>query len=91
MEQDQQHNDEVEQQDPARQSESAEGENAAEASEEVPEGVSGEGATPLGSSDQYSSAPGPHGLGAVTDDPDGDDESPGLAPLEDSADEEIVK
>ena len=65
-----------------KQPESAEGERAAELSEEIPEEVSGEGATPLGSSDQYSSAPGPHGLGPITDDPDSDDESPGLAPLE---------
>ncbi|MBA2763198.1 MAG: hypothetical protein H0U42_00730 [Thermoleophilaceae bacterium] len=65
-----------------KQPESAEGEQAAELSEEMPEEVSGEGATPLGSSDQYSSAPGPHGLGPITDDPDSDDESPGLAPLE---------
>lgn len=66
----------------AQQPESAEGEQASEVSEEMPEEVSGEGATPLGSSDQYSSAPGPHGLGPITDDPDGDDESPALAPLE---------
>lgn len=66
------------------QPESAEGEQAADVSEEIPEEVSGEGATPLGSSDEYSEAPGPHGLGPVTDDPDSDDESPGLAPLEEA-------
>lgn len=68
-----------------QQPESAEGEQASEVSEEMPEEVSGEGATPLGSSDQYSSAPGPHGLGPVTDDPDDEDDSPGLAPLEKEA------
>lgn len=32
-------------------------------SKRMPEAVSGEGATPLGSTDQLSDAPGPHGLG----------------------------
>ena len=41
--------------------ESAEGEDASELSEEVPEEVSGEGETPLGGTDQHSDAPGPHG------------------------------
>jgi hypothetical protein len=41
--------------------ESAEGEEAEELSEKVPEEVSGEGKTPLGDSDEHSDAPGPHG------------------------------
>lgn len=65
-----------------RQPDSAEGEKAAAASEEVPEEVSGEGATPLGSSDEHSSAPGPHGLGPLNPDAPEPEESPGLAPLE---------
>jgi len=40
---------------------SAEGEKSSEASEEVPEEVSGEGDTPLGATDEHSDAPGPHG------------------------------
>jgi hypothetical protein len=64
------------------QPESAEDEEAAEVSQEMPEEVSGEGATPLGSSDDHSEAPGPHGLGPVTDSGE-EDPSPGLAPLED--------
>lgn len=39
------------------------GERARKASERTPEELSGEGATPLGSTDQHSDAPGPHGLG----------------------------
>lgn len=42
---------------------SAESGRAEELSERVPEPLSGEGATPLGSTDQHSDAPGPHGLG----------------------------
>lgn len=61
---------------------SAENEEAAEVSEEMPEEISGEGATPLGSSDDHSGAPGPHGLGPVSDSGE-EDSSPGLAPLED--------
>jgi len=40
---------------------SAEGEKSSEASEKVPEEVSGEGDTPLGATDEHSDAPGPHG------------------------------
>ena len=40
---------------------SAEGEEASELSEKVPEEASGEGGTPLGGTDQHSEAPGPHG------------------------------
>jgi hypothetical protein len=39
----------------------AESEDASELSAEVPEKASGEGDTPLGSSDEHSEAPGPHG------------------------------
>jgi hypothetical protein len=39
----------------------AEDEKASELSEKVPEEASGEGDTPLGSSDEHSEAPGPHG------------------------------
>jgi len=63
---------------------SAEGEEAAEVSEGLPEEVGGEGATPLGSSDDHSGAPGPHGLGRLTE--SDEEESPGLAPLEDEPD-----
>ena len=41
--------------------ESAEDEESAELSEKMPDEVSGEGDTPLGSSDEHSEAPGPHG------------------------------
>ena len=40
---------------------SAEGEKSSELSEEVSEDLSGEGDTPLGSTDEHSEAPGPHG------------------------------
>lgn len=43
--------------------ESAESEKSSEVSEEVPEKLSGEGGTPLGSTDEHSEAPGPHGTG----------------------------
>lgn len=43
--------------------ETAEPERAEEISRRVPETVSGKGRTPLGSTDQHSDAPGPHGLG----------------------------
>jgi len=39
----------------------AEDEDEARESEALPESVSGEGETPLGSSDQHSDAPGPFG------------------------------
>ncbi len=45
------------------QPESAEGETGSEISEEVPEEASGEGDTPLGSSDEHSDAPGETGTG----------------------------
>jgi len=41
--------------------ESSEGEKASKVSEKVPEEVSGDGATPLGGTDEHSDAPGPHG------------------------------
>lgn len=63
---------------------SAEGEEAARVSEDLPEEVGGEGATPLGSSDEHSGAPGPHGLGRLTESEE--EGSPGLAPLEDEPD-----
>jgi hypothetical protein len=47
------------------QPDSAEPDEAGELSEQVPEEVSGEGETPLGSSDEHSEAPGPHGTGEV--------------------------
>jgi hypothetical protein len=56
--------------------ESAEGKDSEEVSEKVPESISGEGATPWGSSDEHSDAPGPHGTGEVYprgDRPEGDD------------------
>lgn len=43
--------------------ETAEPPEAEELSEKVPEEVSGKGDTPLGSTDQHSDAPGPHGTG----------------------------
>jgi hypothetical protein len=43
--------------------ETAEPPEAEELSEKVPEEASGEGDTPLGSTDQHSDAPGPHGTG----------------------------
>jgi hypothetical protein len=71
--------------DEAGQPHSAEDQASAELSEEVPEEASGEGATPLGSSDDHSAAPGPHGLGPLPE-ADGEEDSPGLAPLEEDAD-----
>ena len=44
---------------------SAEPEEAEEASRKVPEEVSGEGATPLGGTGEHSEAPGPHGTGEI--------------------------
>lgn len=41
----------------------AENEDEAKRSEDLPESVSGKGDTPLGSSDQHSDAPGPFGTG----------------------------
>lgn len=41
--------------------ESAEGDKSEKLSEKVPEELSGEGDTPLGSTDEHSDAPGPHG------------------------------
>lgn len=64
------------------QPESAEGPDAAEASEELGEEVGGEGATPAGSTDQHSDAPGPHGLGPLTEDPEGEQAEGRIAPLE---------
>lgn len=43
------------------QPESAEGQDAEEVSDKVPDEVSGEGETPLGGTDEHSEAPGPHG------------------------------
>jgi hypothetical protein len=43
--------------------ETAEPPEAEELSENVPDKASGEGDTPLGSTDQHSDAPGPHGTG----------------------------
>jgi hypothetical protein len=43
--------------------ETAEPPEAEKLSEKVPEEASGEGDTPLGSTDQHSDAPGPHGTG----------------------------
>jgi hypothetical protein len=40
---------------------SAEGETSSELSDDMPDEVSGEGDTPLGSTDEHSEAPGPHG------------------------------
>jgi hypothetical protein len=62
------------------QPESAEDEAAADVSEDLPAEAGGEGATPLGSSDEHSEAPGPHGLGPVAGGEE--EEDPGLAPLE---------
>jgi hypothetical protein len=64
------------------QPDSAEGEQASSASEAVPEELSGEGATPLGSSDEHSDAPGPHGLGPLNPDAPEPDDDPRIAPLE---------
>lgn len=64
------------------QPDSAEGEKASAASEAVPEELSGEGATPLGSSDEHSAAPGPHGLGPLNPDAPEPDDDPKIAPLE---------
>lgn len=64
------------------QPESAEGEDAASVSEAVPEEIGGEGATPAGSSDEHSSAPGPHGLGPLNDEDSEPSDDPHLAPLE---------
>ena len=44
-------------------SETAEPPEAEKLSENVPEEASGEGDTPLGSTDQHADAPGPHGTG----------------------------
>lgn len=41
--------------------ETAESEESDKVSEKVPDEVSGEGATPLGGTDEHSEAPGPHG------------------------------
>jgi hypothetical protein len=65
-----------------RQPKSAEGPEAAEVSEGLGEDVGGEGATPVGSSDQHSAAPGPHGLGPLTDDPEAEEAEGRVAPLE---------
>ena len=46
---------------PDEEVDSAEGEDASELSEKVPDEVSGEGGTPLGGTDEHSDAPGPHG------------------------------
>jgi hypothetical protein len=43
--------------------ETAEPQEAENLSEKVPDEASGEGDTPLGSTDQHSDAPGPHGTG----------------------------
>jgi len=40
---------------------SAESEKSSKLSEDVPEEASGEGATPLGATDEHSEAPGAHG------------------------------
>ena len=56
----------------------AQSEEADELSEKVPDEVSGEGATPWGSSDEHSDTPGPHGTGEVYprgDRPEGEDDS----------------
>jgi hypothetical protein len=45
------------------QPESAEDEEASKLSKKTPDEVSGEDETPLGSTDQHSDAPGPHGTG----------------------------
>jgi hypothetical protein len=45
------------------QPESAEGEEESKLSKKVPDEASGEDETPLGSTDQHSDAPGPHGTG----------------------------
>ena len=47
----------------AKTPETAEPREAEELSEKVPEQASGKGDTPLGSTDQHSDAPGPHGTG----------------------------
>ena len=47
--------------------ETAEGEDAGELSESMPEEASGEGDTPLGDTDEHSEAPGPHGTGPLTE------------------------
>lgn len=60
--------------------ESAEGEKASELSEKVPEEISGEGATPWGSSAEHSRAPGPHGTGEVYPRGDRSDEDKPEAP-----------
>jgi hypothetical protein len=46
---------------PDEEVDSAEGEEASNLSEKVPEEVSGEGETPLGGTDEHSDAPGPDG------------------------------
>jgi hypothetical protein len=48
----------------------AESPEAEEMSERLPEEVSGEGATPLGSSDEHSDAPGETGTGSREPDPE---------------------
>jgi hypothetical protein len=45
------------------QPESAEGEEESKLSKKTPDAASGEDETPLGSTDQHSDAPGPHGTG----------------------------
>ena len=45
------------------QPESAEGEEGSKLSKKIPDEASGEDETPLGTTDQHSDAPGPHGTG----------------------------
>jgi hypothetical protein len=52
---------------PEEGTETAEGEEAGELSERLPEEVSGEGDTPLGDTDEHSDAPGPHGTGPLNE------------------------
>ncbi len=52
--------------------ESAEPDEADELSEKVPEEVSGEGDTPLGTTGEHSEAPGPHGTGPIYEDEEED-------------------
>jgi hypothetical protein len=57
-----------EEQENPEQPDSAEPDDAEGISEQVPEEVSGEGDTPLGTSGEHSDAPGPHGTGPIYED-----------------------
>jgi len=63
----------IDEQDQPHEPDSAEPDDAESVSEKVPEEVSGEGDTPLGTSGEHSDAPGPHGTGPIYEDEEEED------------------